>query len=54
MRKQLEELRIILDSLGELGGGGKKGDIDPHKLCLIDADVKRMKVDFSDHEAKLR
>ena len=42
-----------MDSLGDVGTG-KRGDIDPHKLCLLDADVKRLKGDFTDHEAKLR
>jgi len=23
------------------GGGGNSGEIDPHKLCLLEAEVKR-------------
>ena len=45
LNKKIEEVRIILDSLGDVGSNSK-GDGNPHKLCLLEAEVKRMKVDF--------
>lgn len=36
------------------GGGGGKSDIDPHKVCQIDAEVKRLKSDSSDMENRIR
>lgn len=44
LNKKIEEVRIILDSLGDVDSN--KGDGNPHKLCLLEAEVKRMKVDF--------
>ena len=45
----------MFQSLGELsGGGGGKSDIDPHKVCQLDAETKRLKLDQQDMENKLR
>ena len=54
-RKEVDELKIKLESLGDIGGvGGVKSDIDPHKVCQLDADLKRLRVDYGDHDNKLR
>lgn len=54
-KKELEELKIKFEVMGEMGGSsGTKSDLDPHKVCSLDADVKRLKIDNQDNENKLR
>jgi hypothetical protein len=43
-----------MEGIGSNGSGSVKGDIDPHKICLMDADLKRLKIDCQDNEAKLK
>jgi hypothetical protein len=44
--KDIEELKVMFTSLGEMsGGGGGKSDVDPHKVCQLDAETKRLKLD---------
>ncbi|CAK89525.1 unnamed protein product (macronuclear) [Paramecium tetraurelia] len=52
-RKDIEELKIKTENFDGQAKGGKS-DIDPHKVCSLEADIKRLKSDYTDQENKLR
>ncbi|KAM3138259.1 hypothetical protein pb186bvf_009722 [Paramecium bursaria] len=51
--KDIEELKILFDQQG-INAGGKRSDIDPHKMCQLESDVKRLKGDVQDLDQRER
>ena len=47
IKEDIEELKIKVENV-DGSGKGVKSDIDPHKVCSLEADIKRLKSDYTD------